>query len=117
MRKQSNCARKNGNPLNATSSIRGFRNIPAILRWRPRQNANIKILPMSIVLPNRNSMAQLENGASRIYLGAHYGFDNLQGQLLGLAVADMNIKSNDPAATKLTVRIRPFPSRESGISL
>ena len=70
---------------------------------------------MSIVLPNRNSKAQLENGASRIYLGVHYGFDNLQGQLLGLAGADMNIKSNDPAATKLTVRIRPFPSRESGI--
>jgi hypothetical protein len=59
-------------------------------------------------------MAQLENGAIRIYLDVNYGFDNLQ--LLGLAVADMNIKSNDSAATKLP-GIRPFPSRESGISL
>ena len=45
------------------------------------------------------TQAQLENGASRIYLGVHFGFDNLQGQLLGLAVADTIVaQSNDPAA-------------------
>ncbi|SFW37364.1 vanadium-dependent haloperoxidase [Nitrosovibrio sp. Nv17] len=48
------------------------------------------------------SQAQLENGASRLYLGVHYGFDNLQGQLLGLAVADTIIDSDDPAAAGLS---------------
>jgi len=50
------------------------------------------------------SQAQLENGASRLYLGIHYGFDNLQGQLVGLAVADRIIRSADPAACGLRVR-------------
>jgi hypothetical protein len=50
------------------------------------------------------SQAQLENGASRLYLGIHYGFDNLQGQLTGLAVADRIIRSRDPAASGLRVR-------------
>jgi PAP2 superfamily len=57
------------------------------------------------------SQVQLENGASRLYLGVHFGFDNLQGQLLGLAVADtILLRTNDPAATGL----RP---RESSASL
>jgi len=43
------------------------------------------------------TQAQLEDGASRLYLGVHFGFDNLQGQLLGLAVADEIIRSSDPA--------------------
>ena len=44
------------------------------------------------------TQAQLENGASRLYLGVHFGYDNLQGQLLGLSVADTMIQSNrDPA--------------------
>lgn len=47
------------------------------------------------------SQAQLENGASRLYLGVHFGFDNYQGQLLGLAVADTIIESDDPAAKDL----------------
>jgi hypothetical protein len=51
------------------------------------------------------TQAQLENGASRIYLGVHFGFDNLQGQLLGVAVADKIIRrSNDPAAAGVRVR-------------
>ncbi|HVW29600.1 MAG TPA: vanadium-dependent haloperoxidase [Polyangiaceae bacterium] len=41
---------------------------------------------------------QLETGASRLYLGVHYGTDNLQGQLIGLEVADAVLRSNDPAA-------------------
>ena len=49
------------------------------------------------------SQAQLENGASRLYLGVHYGFDNLQGQLLGLQVSDTIIRSNDPAAAGLKI--------------
>lgn len=53
------------------------------------------------------SQAQLENGASRIYLGVHYGFDNLQGQLLGLAVASFIIDSDDPAAKGVTVKDSP----------
>jgi hypothetical protein len=56
------------------------------------------------------SQAQLENGASRLYLGAHFGFDNLQGQLLGLAVADaIIVHSNDPAARG----VRPVESHAS----
>lgn len=51
------------------------------------------------------SQAQLENGASRLYLGVHFGYDNLQGQLLGLAVADAVIEgSRDPAAQGVSVR-------------
>ncbi|BBL73367.1 vanadium-dependent haloperoxidase [Methylomagnum ishizawai] len=50
------------------------------------------------------SQAQLENGASRLYLGVHFGFDNLQGQLLGLAVADAILLSGDPAAAGLRAR-------------
>lgn len=53
------------------------------------------------------SQVQLENGASRLYLGVHFGFDNLQGQLLGLAVANAIINSDDPAAANLTVRESP----------
>jgi hypothetical protein len=54
------------------------------------------------------SQAQLENGASRLYLGVHHGFDNLQGQLLGLAVADAIIlRSNDPAAEGLRIKDSP----------
>ncbi len=54
------------------------------------------------------SQFQLENGASRIYLGVHYGFDNLQGQLLGLSVADTIIaRSKDPAADGLSVKDSP----------
>ncbi len=44
---------------------------------------------------------QLETGASRLYLGVHWGFDNLQGQLIGLGVADAVLRSNDPAAEGL----------------
>jgi hypothetical protein len=45
------------------------------------------------------SQAQLENGASRLYLGVHFGYDNWQGQWLGLAVADTIIRGGtDPAA-------------------
>lgn len=51
------------------------------------------------------TQAQLENGASRLYLGVHFGYDNLQGQLLGLSVADTIIQSsNDPATVGLTVK-------------
>jgi hypothetical protein len=53
------------------------------------------------------TQAQLENGASRLYLGVHFGFDNLQGQLLGLAVADEIIRSSDPAAAQVHVRSSP----------
>ncbi len=44
------------------------------------------------------SQIQLETGASRLYLGVHYGHDNLQGQIIGLAVANAILRSNDPAA-------------------
>ena len=54
------------------------------------------------------SQAQLENGASRLYLGVHFGFDNLQGQLLGLAVADTIIAARkDPAARGVTLKDSP----------
>ena len=46
---------------------------------------------------------QLETGASRLYLGVHYGFDNLQGQLIGLEVADAVLRSNDPAAADVRI--------------
>jgi len=50
------------------------------------------------------SQAQLETGASRLYLGVHYGYDNLQGQLLGIRVADTIIAhSSDPAARGLRI--------------
>ncbi|MDB4977712.1 MAG: hypothetical protein JWN48_6053 [Myxococcaceae bacterium] len=50
------------------------------------------------------SQAQLENGASRIYLGVHFGFDNLQGQLLGLSTADTILRSDSPAAAHVHAR-------------
>ena len=51
------------------------------------------------------SQAQLENGASRLYLGVHFGFDNFQGQLLGTAIADaIIVRSNDPAAAGLSIK-------------
>jgi hypothetical protein len=53
------------------------------------------------------TQVQLENGASRLYLGVHFGFDNLQGQLLGLAVADEIIRSGDPAAAGVHVTSSP----------
>jgi hypothetical protein len=54
------------------------------------------------------TQAQLENGASRLYLGVHFGYDNLQGQLVGLAVADAIIlRSDDPAAAGLRIRESP----------
>ena len=34
------------------------------------------------------SQAAQENGMSRIYLGIHFSFDNVQGQACGRAVAD-----------------------------
>ena len=50
------------------------------------------------------SQAQLETGASRLYLGVHYGFDNFQGQLLGDRVADSIVwRGADPAARGLRV--------------
>ncbi len=56
------------------------------------------------------SQVQLENGASRLYLGVHFGYDNLQGQLLGLAVAEeILLHSDDPAAAG----VRPKPSPAS----
>jgi len=59
------------------------------------------------------SQLQLENGASRIYLGVHYGFDNLQGQLLGLDVADAIIRqSTDPAAAGVYNRPSPVDSKQ-----
>lgn len=51
------------------------------------------------------TQAQLENGASRLYMGVHFGYDNLQGQLLGLSVADTILQSKrDPATAGLSVR-------------
>jgi hypothetical protein len=58
------------------------------------------------------SQVQLENGASRLYLGVHFGFDNLQGQLLGLAVANAILsKTNDPAAAGVRPREAPASLR------
>ena len=57
------------------------------------------------------SQAQLENGASRIYLGVHFGYDNWQGQWLGLSVAAAIIQGRtDPAAKGVL-------PRESQVSL
>ncbi len=50
---------------------------------------------------------QLETGASRLYLGVHYGHDNFQGQLIGLEVADAILHSSDPAARGLRVPDSP----------
>jgi hypothetical protein len=50
---------------------------------------------------------QLETGASRLYLGVHYGWDNYQGQLIGLEIADAVLRSNDPAARGLKVPDSP----------
>jgi hypothetical protein len=60
------------------------------------------------------SQVQLENGASRLYLGVHFGADNVQGQLLGLAIADTILcSSDDPAA----VGLRVLDSRASAARL
>jgi hypothetical protein len=54
------------------------------------------------------SQVQLENGASRLYLGVHFGFDNLQGQLLGLGVADtILLRSRNPAAEGSGIKESP----------
>jgi hypothetical protein len=53
------------------------------------------------------SQLQLETGASRLYLGVHYGNDNFQGQLIGLEVADAILHSNDPAARGLRIPESP----------
>jgi PAP2 superfamily protein len=53
------------------------------------------------------SQLQLETGASRLYLGVHYGHDNLQGQLIGLGVADAILRSSDPAAQGLRIPDSP----------
>lgn len=54
------------------------------------------------------TQTQLENGASRLYLGVHFGFDNFQGQLLGTSVADAIIlRSGDPAAAGVKVKESP----------
>jgi hypothetical protein len=58
------------------------------------------------------SQIQLENGASRLYLGVHFGYDNYQGQLLGLAVADTILtRSQDPAAENLRIKDSPASFR------
>jgi hypothetical protein len=49
------------------------------------------------------TQVQLETGASRLYLGVHYGYDNFQGQLIGLEVADSILRSTDPAAVGLRI--------------
>lgn len=59
------------------------------------------------------SQAQLENGASRLYLGVHFGHDNLQGQLLGLGVSETILRSQqDPATAGLRVSTQ-FPASPS----
>lgn len=51
------------------------------------------------------TQAQLENGASRLYLGVHFGFDNYQGQRLGVALADkIIVASHDPAAAGVRIK-------------
>ena len=60
------------------------------------------------------SQLQLENGASRLYLGVHFGHDNLQGQLLGLGVSETILRSQrDPATAglKLTTQFPASPSQ------
>jgi PAP2 superfamily len=59
---------------------------------------------------------QLENGASRLYLGVHYGFDNWQGQLLGISVADA-ILLHDPAAVGLRIPNSPASLVRLGATL
>jgi hypothetical protein len=50
------------------------------------------------------SQVQLETGQSRVYLGVHFGWDNYQGQALGLAVADSILQSqSDPAVRGLSI--------------
>ena len=51
------------------------------------------------------SQLQLEIRARRLHLGVHYGNDNLQGQLVGLAVADAILRSN---AIRVTVAERQW---------
>jgi hypothetical protein len=61
------------------------------------------------------SQAQLENGASRVFLGVHYGHDNLQGQLLGLGVSETILRGQkDPATAGLQVTSQ-FPASPSQI--
>lgn len=43
------------------------------------------------------SAAAQENGMSRIYLGIHYGFDNVEGQAIGNAVADYVVQHAMPS--------------------
>ena len=63
------------------------------------------------------SQAQLENGASRVSLGVHFGHDNLQGQLLGLGVSETILRSQkDPATAGLQVTTQ-FPASPSQIRL
>jgi hypothetical protein len=62
------------------------------------------------------SQIQLENGASRLYLGVHYGFDNWQGQHLGVSVAD-TILLHDPAAVGLRIPNSPASFSRLGVTL
>ncbi|MFT3927874.1 MAG: vanadium-dependent haloperoxidase [Myxococcales bacterium] len=62
------------------------------------------------------SQLQLENGASRLYLGVHHGFDNYQGQLLGLAVAD-TVLLGDLAAVGVRIPESPASFLRLGVTL